>query len=384
MTILAAWQDAGGPSVELATLAPPDPAPLARSTERLDVRAFTRSVDTTWRRTSYSSLSAASASHAGAGGLSEPEVVPDEDSEVDRGRPGRRRPRPIRPRRRVGAVADGRRCRSARPSARWSTRCSSTPTPRAEDFRGELLRLIGEQLVWWPVDLDPSELADALVAVCTSPLGPLADDRTLLVARPARPAARARLRGPAGRRRHAWPRPPTYASATWRRCCAATCRRATPSGSTPTRWTPTPTSPPSRCAATSTGSIDVVLRVDVRRPRALPHRRLQDQLARPDRPAADGPRLPTRRCSTRRWRTPTTRSRRCSTPWCCTGSCAGGCPATTRRPTSAACSTSTCAACAGPRPRGVDGHAVRGVLVAAAGGAGRGALRPARRGGAPR
>ena len=64
----------------LATLTPPDPTPLERSTERLDVRSFTRPVDTTWRRTSYSSLSAASAAHAAA--LSEPEVVPDEDSEV--------------------------------------------------------------------------------------------------------------------------------------------------------------------------------------------------------------------------------------------------------------------------------------------------------------
>ena len=35
-------------------------------------------------------------------------------------------------------------------------------------------------MVWWPVVLDPGELADALVAVCRSPLGPLAGDRTLL------------------------------------------------------------------------------------------------------------------------------------------------------------------------------------------------------------
>ena len=52
--------------------------------------------------------------------------------------------------------------------------------PAADDFRAELLRLIDEQLVWWPVELDPGELADALVAVCDSPLGPLAGDRTLL------------------------------------------------------------------------------------------------------------------------------------------------------------------------------------------------------------
>ena len=47
-------------------------------------------------------------------------------------------------------------------------------------------------------------------------------------------------------------------------------------------------------------------------------------------------------------------------------------------PTSAACSTSTSAACAGRTPRSSTG-AVRRVRVAAAGGAGRGAVRPARR-----
>ena len=47
--------------------------------------------------------------------------------------------------------------------------------PAAPDLRAELLGHIDEQLGWWPVDLDRDELADALVAVCDSPLGPLAD-----------------------------------------------------------------------------------------------------------------------------------------------------------------------------------------------------------------
>jgi exodeoxyribonuclease V beta subunit len=51
--------------------------------------------------------------------------------------------------------------------------------PDAADFREELLAHIDEQLVWWPVTLDREELADALVAVCDSPLGPFAGDRTL-------------------------------------------------------------------------------------------------------------------------------------------------------------------------------------------------------------
>ncbi|NUS50376.1 MAG: exodeoxyribonuclease V subunit beta, partial [Nocardioidaceae bacterium] len=46
--------------------------------------------------------------------------------------------------------------------------------PRADDLRAELLGHIDEQLVWWPVELDRQVLADALVAVCDSPLGPLA------------------------------------------------------------------------------------------------------------------------------------------------------------------------------------------------------------------
>ncbi len=175
MGILAAWEEAGGPSIEVAALTPPDPTPLQRSTEQLEVRSFTRSVDTTWRRTSYSSLSAASAAHAVA--LSEPEVVPDEDSEVSAED--------------LGDAAEAGETVASVPSPMADLPVGATfgslvhavlehADPAADDFRSELLRLIGEQLVWWPVELDPAELADALVAVCSSPLGPLAGDRTLL------------------------------------------------------------------------------------------------------------------------------------------------------------------------------------------------------------
>jgi exodeoxyribonuclease V beta subunit len=178
MTILTAWQDAGGPSIELATLTPPDPTPLQRSTEDLDVRTFTRSVDTTWRRTSYSSLSAASAAHAAAS-LSEPELLPDEDSDLSAEDLGE------------VVAADVAAGAASVPSPMASLPVGATfgslvhavlehADPAADDFRAELVRLIEEQLVWWPVELDTGELADALVAVCRSPLGPLAGDRTLL------------------------------------------------------------------------------------------------------------------------------------------------------------------------------------------------------------
>ena len=46
--------------------------------------------------------------------------------------------------------------------------------PDAPDLKQELLGHIDEQLVRWPVDLDREALADALVAVCDSPMGSLA------------------------------------------------------------------------------------------------------------------------------------------------------------------------------------------------------------------
>jgi exodeoxyribonuclease V beta subunit len=185
MTILAAWQEAGGPHVELAALVPPDPTPLERSTQDLRVRSFTRDVDTAWRRTSYSSLSAASAAHAAAA-LSEPELDAELEAGLEAGVEAGLEPT-------AGALDDvGTDVTTASvPSPMATLPVGATfgslvhavlehADPAAADFRAELVRLIGEQRVWWPVDLDPDELADALVAVCTSPLGPLAADRTLL------------------------------------------------------------------------------------------------------------------------------------------------------------------------------------------------------------
>ena len=71
--------------------------------------------------------------------------------------------------------------------------------PAAADFRAELLGHIDEQLGWWPVELDREELADALVAVSDSPLGPLVG-ATLRADPAVRPTARDGLRAATGRR----------------------------------------------------------------------------------------------------------------------------------------------------------------------------------------
>jgi exodeoxyribonuclease V beta subunit len=182
--ILGAWQDAGGPTYELAALVPPDPAPLQRSSDILAARTFSRTVDTTWRRTSYSSLSAAATagSHAEGGFeevLSEPEELPEEDDAVVLLGPSEI------------ADASAELAVASVPSPLADLPVGATfgslvhavlehADPAADDFRAELLAHVREQLVWWPVDLDPGALADALVTVCSSPLGPLAGERTLL------------------------------------------------------------------------------------------------------------------------------------------------------------------------------------------------------------
>ncbi|MDO9494835.1 MAG: PD-(D/E)XK nuclease family protein, partial [Nocardioides sp.] len=51
--------------------------------------------------------------------------------------------------------------------------------PDAADLRAEILGHLDEQLVWWPVEVDRGELADALVAVCDSSLGSFAGGATL-------------------------------------------------------------------------------------------------------------------------------------------------------------------------------------------------------------
>ena len=54
-----------------------------------------------------------------------------------------------------------------------------TADPFAADLAAELEAQIREHSVWWPVDVEPSELAAAMVPMHDTPLGPLADGMTL-------------------------------------------------------------------------------------------------------------------------------------------------------------------------------------------------------------
>ena len=174
--ILGHWQAAGGLSPELASPDLDVEGSLRVDRPELDARRFTRVVDTSWRRTSYSSLSAAAQHGHGADRhLSEPEETPELDDELELV---------------VGAAPDQLDLAAVRsPMAGLPVGATfgslvhavlEHAEPGAADFRAELLAHIADQRVWWPVDLDADELADALVSVCTSPLGPLTGDTTLM------------------------------------------------------------------------------------------------------------------------------------------------------------------------------------------------------------
>ena len=184
-TRLREWADLGAFSLERADHAPEQQVPDGDGTADLRVGTWTRRVDHGWRRTSYTSLSTPRGLQGMelTGGVgSEPEVTPRED-EPDT-------PEPV--------LAD----EPALPGLEMPVPGADVPSPmaglpvgatfgslvhgvlehadpQAPDLRAELLEHIAEQRVQWPVSLDAEELADALVAVNDTPLGPLAGGATL-------------------------------------------------------------------------------------------------------------------------------------------------------------------------------------------------------------
>ena len=190
--LFGAWARRGGPVPEAALWGDPPPAPRRAAPDRLEARRFGREVDTAWRRTSYSALTATpsadrgdtgsagttgatpSGGAAGGGVGSEPEVTPKDDEPATR--PDA-----------APATIDGPGEAPVPVELQVPSPMADLPVgatfgslvhavlehadPGAADLRAELLSHVHEQLVWWPVDVDPEALADALVTVCDSPLG---------------------------------------------------------------------------------------------------------------------------------------------------------------------------------------------------------------------
>jgi exodeoxyribonuclease V beta subunit len=172
LRIFRAWEARGALALEPAVPAAAPAGPASVELPPLAARVFSRTIDTEWRRTSYSSLTAVDRAEALMASVSsEPESTgkddePDAVEEIDVAT-GDGPPSPM------GGLPVG---------ATFGSLVHAVlehADPEAADLEAELLAHIDEQLVRWPVDLDRSELAAALVAVCESPLGPVAEGLTL-------------------------------------------------------------------------------------------------------------------------------------------------------------------------------------------------------------
>lgn len=178
--IFEQWQAAGAWHVEasrpaVVTAPVPDEEPPA-----LAVRRFTRGVDTAWQRTSYSGL--IRADEPAAGVTSEPEVEGTVDEpEIDD---------------EVTTAAAGVTSEPGPGSAGLASPMAELPSgaalgslvhgvlehvdPLADDLPAELRTRVGEQLHWWPVQVAANELAEALLPMNHTSLGPLADGLRLV------------------------------------------------------------------------------------------------------------------------------------------------------------------------------------------------------------
>ena len=168
--VFRSWEAAGGPVVEQALIGAPSRSAVEELPPDRAVRRFTRTIDTTWRRTSYSGLIRDAAETSGVG--SEPEVGALDDEVVIEG----------------ASVEDAPGSDLVSPMAGLPAGADfgslvhgvlETADPLADDLEAELLRHVREQLTWWPVDAAPAELAAALVPLHDTPLGPLAPGLTL-------------------------------------------------------------------------------------------------------------------------------------------------------------------------------------------------------------
>ena len=162
------WEAAGGPVVEESVVRPVPTLPRDEPRTDLDVRHFHRSIDTSWRRTSYSGLIRAAEATPVS---SEPEVIELDDEVAE-----------------IPLVTSAVGADVPSPMADLPTGAKlgtlvhavlETADPFASDLAAELEAQIQEHSVWWPIDVPAANLAAAMVPMHDTPLGLLADGLTL-------------------------------------------------------------------------------------------------------------------------------------------------------------------------------------------------------------
>ncbi|MCW2866704.1 MAG: exodeoxyribonuclease subunit beta, partial [Marmoricola sp.] len=179
---LSEWQQHGALHLEASVLRRAAPVPPRGAPPALAVRRFDREVDTEWRRTSYSGLIRAEEQRSTAGVDSEPEV----EGTVDEAGPADpSEETPAAPARSVGPEHAG-----DLPSPMDGLPAGATfgslvhavlehADPQAPDLLGELTARVAEQRRWWSVDAPTDAIAEALLPMQHTSLGPLAGGRTL-------------------------------------------------------------------------------------------------------------------------------------------------------------------------------------------------------------
>ncbi len=181
LALLRAWEAHGGATVEESRL---EEAPAVASAPRpagIGVRRFERSIDLTWRRTSYSGLVRAAEEAQGVASEPEVTVLDDETDDValppatgpeDRGGDPTAEPVPSVP----SPMAD---LPSGAGFGSLVHAVLEEADPQAADLEAELRARCAEQLARWPVEVSAEVLAAALVPLHRTPLGPLVPGLTL-------------------------------------------------------------------------------------------------------------------------------------------------------------------------------------------------------------
>jgi len=181
--VLGRWAGLGAFQLETSVV-DPGTVVLPGTPDALSARPFDRIVDTAWRRTSYSGLIRAE-EQAGPQLQSEPETpgTLDEDDALRDGadappqqRPsGAPRPDPVEDD--LVSPMDGLTAGATFGSLVHAV--LEHADPKAADLRAEILARVEEERRWWSVDATSEQLADALLPMQHSSLGPLADGLTL-------------------------------------------------------------------------------------------------------------------------------------------------------------------------------------------------------------
>jgi exodeoxyribonuclease V beta subunit len=174
LAVFRRWEAEGGPVVEESAIRGAEAPPAAAPPNVLDVRRFTRPIDLTWTRTSYSGL--VRAAEPVVGTSSEPEETPLDDEATDLP-PGDAAAGPTPP---DDAVLSP--MTDLPSSATFGSLVHAVleaADPHADDLLVELTRHVVDQLPWWPVDASAEAIAEALVPLHHTPLGPLAPSSTL-------------------------------------------------------------------------------------------------------------------------------------------------------------------------------------------------------------